>query len=68
MRYSISALHPNLDTNHDGLGPGIVNIVLVKDHSYDVCNVTPNDISKRVARTEIINQAAAGKLLLVYNV
>ena len=68
LRYSIDTLHPNLVANHDGLGPGIVNIVLAKDHSYDVCNVTPNDISKRVARTEIINPAGAGKLLLVLNV
>ena len=68
LTYPINTLHPNSDANHDGLGPGIVNIVFAEDHNYDVCNVTPNDISKHVARTEIINQAAAGKLLLVLNV
>ena len=68
MRYSINTLHPNLDANYDGLGPGIVNTVFAKDHSYDVCNVTSKGIYKRVARTEIINPAGAGKLLLVLNV
>ena len=64
LRYSINTQHPNLDANHDGLGPGIVNIVFATDHSHDVCIVTPNDISKRIARTEIINQAAAGKFVI----
>ena len=63
----MNTLHPNLDANHDGLGLGIVNIVFAKDNSYDVCNVTQNDRSKPVARTEIINQAAVGKLLFVLN-
>lgn len=62
LRYSINTQFPNLDANHNGLGPGIVNVVLSKDHSYDVCNITPIDISKRIARTEIINQAATGTL------
>jgi hypothetical protein len=60
LKYSINVNHPNLNAVHNGLGPGIVDIVLSKDHCYDVCNITPNDIAKRVARTEIINQAATG--------
>ena len=59
LRYSINTVHQNLYAKHDGLDPGIENVVLAKEHSYHVCNVTPNDISKHAARTETINLAAA---------
>jgi hypothetical protein len=52
LRYSINLNHPDINPKHNGLGPGIVDISLSRDHCYNVCNITPNDISKRVARAK----------------
>jgi hypothetical protein len=51
-----------VNVENTGLGPGIFDIKLTADHCYDICNTTPNDIARRVARTEVINQAATGKI------
>jgi hypothetical protein len=62
LRYSINVHGPQVNVESNGLGPGIFDIALTADHCYDICTTTPNDITKRVARTEVINQAATGKI------
>ena len=60
LNYSIDV--NNALANELGTGGGINEIVLTKRHTIDLCNVTRNDIVRRVARTNVISQAKLGKI------